>query len=207
MKVEDSAERILFLIKTQGPITVKTLADELKMTSMGTRQHLTKLADKGLVKSKEEKQQRGRPSCFWSLTAAGHGTYTDRHANLTVDLIKLVEVSFGSEGLDKVIQARAEQSLLSYLAALEGLSLAQKVDKLAQLRTEEGYMASAISEGDDFILIENHCPICAAAASCQGFCKTELENFQDCFEGAAEVVRSQHILEGNSRCCYRISPL
>jgi predicted ArsR family transcriptional regulator len=32
-------------------------------------------------------------------------------------------------------------------------------------------------EGKEYFLIENHCPICAAATECQGFCRAELSNF------------------------------
>ena len=207
MKAEDSAERILYLLKTQGSMSAKALALELKITTMGARQHIAKLAERGLIKHSEEKRQRGRPSCVWSLTAQGHGKYTDRHASLTVDLIKLVEINFGADGLDKLIQSRAQQSLDMYLEQLAGLDLATKVQRLAELRTEEGYMARALEDEAGFVLIENHCPICAAATACQGFCKTELENFQACFVEEATVHRSHHILEGDSRCCYRIQAL
>ncbi|MEH6444301.1 MAG: winged helix-turn-helix transcriptional regulator [Oceanospirillaceae bacterium] len=207
LKVQDSAERILYLIKTKGEMSARSLAQDLNMTSMGAGQHLNKLLEKGWVKNSLLKQSRGRPISVWGLTASGHAQYTDRHANLTVDLIKLVEVSFGQQGLDQIIQARSEQSLVMYLDQLKGLTLADKVARLAQIRTEEGYMAKVIAIDEGFLLIEDHCPICTAAKACQGFCKTELENFQACFTGAASVVRSEHILEGASRCCYKIIPI
>jgi predicted ArsR family transcriptional regulator len=206
-KIEDSSERILNLIKTQGDRSVKSLAQQLQMTTMGVGQHLNKLLDKGLLKNYQQKQERGRPISLWKLTAQGHGQYTDRHANLSVDLIHLVEENFGQEGLDKIIQARSDQSLATYLNVLADLDFAEKVQGLAQIRSDEGYMATVIAEQDSFFLIENHCPICAAANACQGFCKRELENFQACFAGVASVERSQHILEGDSRCCYKISPI
>jgi predicted ArsR family transcriptional regulator len=206
-KIEDSSERILSLIKTQGDMSVKSLAQQLQMTTMGVGQHLNKLLDKGLLKNYQQKQERGRPISLWKLTGQGHGQYTDRHANLTIDLINLVEESFGQQGLDKIIQARSDQSLAIYLSELSDLSLAEKVQRLAQIRSDEGYMATVITEQGSFTLIENHCPICAAASACQGFCKRELENFQACFEGVASVERSQHILEGDSRCCYKINPI
>ncbi|MFT5707588.1 MAG: putative ArsR family transcriptional regulator [Oceanospirillaceae bacterium] len=206
LKVQDSAERILYLVKTQGEMSAKALAKELNMTTVGAGQHLNKLLEKGWVKNSLLKQSRGRPITVWGLTANGHAQYTDRHANLTVDLIKLVEISFGQQGLDQIIQARSEQSLAMYLDQLKGLTVADKVARLVQLRTEEGYMAKVIAIDEGYLLIEDHCPICTAAKACQGFCKTELENFQACFAGLATVVRSEHILEGASRCCYEIMP-
>ena len=206
-KTADSAERIMDLIKTQGKVGVKALAQALNMTPMGVGQHLNKLLEKGWVKTGVHKTGRGRPSAVWQLTASGHAQYTDRHANLTLDLIKLVEVNFGEQGLEKIIQGRSQQCLTHYLEQLEGLSLIQRVTRLAQLRSEEGYMAKVVELEKGFLLIEDHCPICAAAKTCQGFCKTELENFQACFAELAEVSRTEHILKGASRCCYEIKPL
>jgi hypothetical protein len=46
---DDNAERILFLLKTRGPLTAAALAKALRITPMGVRQHLTRLASDGLV--------------------------------------------------------------------------------------------------------------------------------------------------------------
>ncbi len=195
------------LIKTQGEMGAKALAQALSMTTMGVGQHLNKLLEKGWVKTSVRKTGRGRPSAVWQLSASGHAQYTDRHANLTLDLIKLVEVNFGEQGLEQIIQGRSQQCLTHYLEQLDGLSLPQRVARLAQLRSEEGYMAKVVEQEKGFLLIEDHCPICTAAKTCQGFCKTELENFQACFAGVADVSRTEHILQGASRCCYEIKLL
>jgi len=55
------------------------------------------------------------------------------------------------------------------------------------------------------LFIENHCPICAAANSCQGLCLSELELFQSVLGPAAHIERTEHIIAGNRRCVYRIS--
>jgi predicted ArsR family transcriptional regulator len=54
------------------------------------------------------------------------------------------------------------------------------------------------------LLVENHCPICAAAATCQGFCRSELEVFQDVLGPSVAIERIEHILAGARRCAYRI---
>ena len=46
---ESSESRILHLLKTRGPQTANALAGWLGMTSVGARQHLTRLQDAGLV--------------------------------------------------------------------------------------------------------------------------------------------------------------
>ena len=53
-------------------------------------------------------------------------------------------------------------------------------------------------------LVENHCPICAAAEVCQGLCAGELELFRRVL--GARVERTEHLLDGARRCVYRITP-
>jgi predicted ArsR family transcriptional regulator len=59
--------------------------------------------------------------------------------------------------------------------------------------------------GGGFLLVENHCPICAAARTCQGLCASELEVFRRVLGPDVTVERSDHILAGARRCAYRVS--
>src|SRR6185503_3630521 len=89
------------------------------------------------------------------------------------------------------------------LAQAEGLG--PKLKRLAQLRDGEGYMADLRSEGRGrYLLVENHCPICAAARACQGFCRSELSMLQALLPDCA-VERVDHVLAGARRCAYRIT--
>ncbi|AHC45613.1 putative transcriptional regulator [Achromobacter xylosoxidans NBRC 15126 = ATCC 27061] len=54
------------------------------------------------------------------------------------------------------------------------------------------------------LFIENHCPICAAATACQGFCRAELAVFEQVLQ--ARVERVEHILKQARRCAYTIRP-
>jgi predicted ArsR family transcriptional regulator len=88
-----------------------------------------------------------------------------------------------------------------------GDSLQKKLQELAKVRTEEGYMAAVRPDGQgSFLLIENHCPICAAANACQGFCATELDLFRSVLGPGVTVERAEHIISGDHRCVYRVRP-
>ena len=67
-------------------------------------------------------------------------------------------------------------------------------------------MAESRAEGDGYVLIENHCPICVAATACQGFCRSELDTFREVLGPDVSVDRVEHIVNGDRRCVYRISP-
>jgi predicted ArsR family transcriptional regulator len=202
---QSNKDRILYLLKTRGRLTATVLAGLLDMTMMGARQLLLELEQQRLVTSEKKAQGRGRPKLFWMLTDKGHGRFPDRHSDLTLNLIDNITQTFGDEGLERLILAREEQALADYQARLKGLTLKQKLEQLAAMRSQEGYMAEVKKQNDgSYLLIENHCPICAAAELCQGFCRSELSIFGRCLE--ASVERVEYMLEGARRCAYKITP-
>ena len=78
---------------------------------------------------------------------------------------------------------------------------------LVDIRTEERYMAAvAESDGEGYLFVENHCPICVAATTCQGFCAMELDVFRAVLGDSASVERTDHIIAGARRCAYRVAP-
>ena len=84
----------------------------------------------------------------------------------------------------------------------------KRLQALAAIRSEEGYMAEVRkAEGGAYLLIENHCPVCHAAAACTGLCAAELSVFQAVLGLDVEVTRGDHILAGARRCAYRVSPV
>ncbi len=207
MNKENSQQRILQLIKINGPQTAVELSVILHMTSMGARSHLERMEAGNLVTSKEIKKGVGRPKKIWCLTEQGQAEFPDGHDQLTQNIIVSVRELFGEKGLDELIEHRSIESEKLYASELSmSGTIEEKLIALVRLRTEEGYMATYSQLETGFIFIENHCPICAAAKTCQGFCRSELDIFKSLFNGHAEVERSEHILEGARRCAYKITP-
>ena len=203
-----TSEKIIQLLKTQGPLTAKVLASELSLTTMGVRQHMQGLEDDGDVIFEDKKAARGRPTRFWSLTAKSNSHFSDRHEELSVQLIDSVITVFGDSGLEKLITHREQASLSLYQQSmLNKTSLIDKLNTLAELRSREGYMASIVEDDSCYWLMENHCPICAAASKCLNFCRSELNLFQTILSDEATVSREEHIIEGARRCAYRVTPL
>ncbi len=198
---------ILQRIKRDGAVTAKVLADDLGMTTMGIRQHLQSLEDSGLVEFSDIRVKVGRPTRHWSLTTEGHNHFADRHGDLSITLIESVEELFGQEGIEKVVSRREEITLNLYQSEFHDCTgLEEKLNRLVFLREREGYMAELNREGDTYILVENHCPICHAAKRCETLCHSELRLFQRLLENECRVERDEHIIKGQRRCTYRFVP-
>lgn len=202
-----TSERVLFHLKTRGSCTTKEIAAQFAITHMGAHKVLQGLLENGLVKFEDVASGRGRPKRNYELSEAGHARFPDRHSDLTVELIKNVRDTFGEEGLSKIIEVREHQQLDRY-SALKSDKLKPKVEHLAKMRAAEGYMAHVEEAAEnEFLLIEDHCPICAAAETCQGFCRSELNIFEKILGPDVKITREEHILSGGRRCAYRIVAL
>lgn len=197
--------RILILLKTEGPQLAATIGGALGISSEAARQQLTKMAEEGLVEPVTEAASgRGRPKQLWHLTVAGNRQFPDGHADLTATLLSTMASQLGQGAVDAVISARETDTLRRYRSEIDAAGdLPSRVASLAAIRTQEGYMADHWQEDDgSLMLVENHCPICAAACACSGFCRSELETFRTIL--GAQVEREEHILLGARRCAYRI---
>jgi predicted ArsR family transcriptional regulator len=203
-----TSDRIMYLLKTKGPQTAGPLATKLGVTAMAVRQHLYRLARQGLVDYKDERRPVGRPARVWSLTPKAASRFPDSHAELTLEVIGAVRAAFGEDGMERLLKERTKRQRDSYSRRMKkaGPGLLRRAQALAEIRREQGYMAECVQRRDGSILLmENHCPICAAASSCQGLCREELSLFRTLLTSQASVERVDHILAGARRCAYKIS--
>lgn len=189
----------------RGTLTAGEIAKELGITNEGARLQLLKLGEEGLINSTHESRGVGRPTQYFSLSEEGNAGFPDTHAELTVKLIELIKQTLGDSALQQVIAAAEASGKAKYQNELQfSNTLEERVSQLAQIRSREGYMAEYSKEQDGFLLIENHCPICAAAQSCQGFCTAELNTFRFVLGDNVDITRVNHILGGDRRCAYKI---
>lgn len=202
-----SRDAIVDILKRSGAQSAANLAKELKLTPMAVRLQLYSLEEEGLVGSTPQASGRGRPTLMWTLTEASSDLFPDNHQGLALEMIQSIRDLFGEAGMTQVIDRHSDLQRVRYAEELSAArTLGDRVKRLAALRTDEGYMAEAKRDGRDWLLIENHCPICAAAAACTRLCRNELEVFQDALGEKFSITREDHILAGARRCAYRIRP-
>lgn len=208
--MSDAKRRIIEALKRADSATAQELADQFSTTTTAVRQHLDALETAGLVERFEGPiQGRGRPAIHWRTTGLSRELFPDRHGDLTVELIDSIRSTLGDDALDRIIDTRAAEQVQAYRATLPDAAVPVRVRALAERRSNEGYLAEVVAaptaeSADDLLLIEHHCPICTAATSCRGLCRSELEVFRAALGPDVEVTREQHLLSGDTRCAYRI---
>jgi predicted ArsR family transcriptional regulator len=208
--ISDAKRRLLHHLKTNGPSCASALAKWFGLTDVAVRQHLTTMAEAGLVSSQRQAPRgRGRPSLMWSLTERAEDLFPDRHAELSVSLLKAIQEAYGEDGLDRIIALRTRNCIEDYRddPAMDAGTLQERVEALAARRAKEGYMSEVIQEDDfTYLLVEHHCPIFDAATRCRRLSDADIEVLRSVFSGLARVERVMDPFEGE-RCIYRISEI
>jgi predicted ArsR family transcriptional regulator len=198
---------IVHLLKQEGGLDAQALAAHLQLSAMAVRQHLYALQDEHLVTYHEVPRPVGRPAKLWQLTPTADRLFPEAYAELTVSLLTSVTEAFGAAGLERLLDVRTRQQIAAYDQQMAGqTTLRQRVETLAAMRTDEGYMAEVQAQADgSFLLLEKHCPICAAAVACTGLCGKELEVFRAVLGPHVVIERTEHIVLGARRCAYWVS--
>lgn len=205
---KSAGEQILMFLKMKTEATSLEVAQKLNITKEGARKHLISLANKGLIEPVLKNVGVGRPSTYYVLTPNGLSKFPDTHADVIVQLLRSVKNLLGENALDLLINDREKVAYDRYQNAMENkVTLEQRLETLVKLRNDEGYMAEWNTIDEAYYLTENHCPICAAARECQGFCRSELKNFQTIIGEEYKVERVEHILSDGNRCKYKITEI
>ena len=206
--MKTAGDAILFQLKSLGEAQAETLARRLRISVQAVRQRLERLLAEDLVTYSDRAQGRGRPRRLWSLAPGAASLFPDTHAQLTVDLIGTIRNELGETALARLLERRREQITAAYRKRLaREPDIARKLTALADMRSAEGYMARLETLADEgFLLVEDHCPICAAAMTCQGFCSIELQIFRGLLGPGWLIEREDHLLTGARRGSYRITP-
>ena len=200
-------DKVLLHLKQKGPQTASQLASRIRVTPVAVRQHLYTLSEEGLVAFDDERCRVGRPRRIWRLAPRAQAAFPDAHSDLAIELIEAMESAYGDEGLDRLVATRTRAQLKRYRKSLppRDAPIEKRVAALAKLRRAEGFMAEWSKERDGtLLLVENHCPIGAAAAACPSLCRDELSVFKTAIGKGVPVERVEYILAGGRRCAYRI---
>ena len=196
---------ILLRLKRSAELGVRELSEALDMTPMGVRQHLAALERQGLVTSDDVKVGRGRPRKVYRLTEQGHSLFPHAYDDLALSLLEEMEIAAGAEKVDQILHHRTQRILEQYRRRLQGKSWDEKLAELGRLRDKEGYLVDIEQVGPDtYALTQHHCAVHNVADRYRQLCSQELLLLAEALD--AEVVRQEHIVEGDPRCRYVIRP-
>lgn len=201
--LKDTTRRqILEYLKQHGRATVEEIARAAGITSMGVRRHLLALENADLVQMELERRPMGRPTHVYELTESADALFPQNYHQLALQLLdSLVELE-GPEKVTQLFERRKQKLLATYADRVRGKDLAGRVAAMAQIMTENGYMADWKAIEGGYAIIEHNCAISRVAQSYSQACVCELEFIQKLLGPHVDVTRERHIASGDTCCAY-----
>jgi predicted ArsR family transcriptional regulator len=196
-------QQIMFMLKTEGPLTVSEMAERLGVTEMAVRRHLNTLERDGLIGAKLLRQAMGRPTNQYYLTEKSEEHFPKSYSAFTLEMLQDLEETYGPELVDQLFEKRKKRLTDAHINEFEGKSLREKVKLLADLQDHKGYMVDWEElEDGSFQLVEHNCPIAQVANRYNQACQCEISWFRNLLE--ADVERVECKAKGGRNCVYFI---
>ena len=198
MKTYTEAARpaILDLLKTSGGANAPALAKQLGINTTAARQQLAVLQREGLVQARVERRKIGRPTHLYTLTEKAEALFPQAYGPFALTILRQLRESDGEAKIEKLLEQRTNELLKEYRRRTAGMTPVQKLQELARIRGEEGYMARCTGGR----LAEHHCPIAAIAKEFPQVCRFEKRLFEALLGDRLE--RTEHIASGGAACVY-----
>ena len=209
---QDTKQDILQHLLKRGEVTAQDLAEKLDISPQAIRKHLKDLETEGLIYHTSEQVGMGRPQFIYALTVAGRDRFPDSYNQFAVNFLDTLIDTLGKEQVSEVLHKQWQRKAQNYKLQLGNAalkqSLAQKLEKLAEIRRAEGYVTEWFPvEGEaqsnqSFVFTEYNCAIAHVAESFPSVCGHELEMFATVL--GCPVERTHWMVNGEHRCGYLV---
>lgn len=191
-------------LKRRGTSTVPALADDLGLNVETVRAHLRALQADGLVERVGRRRNGpGRPEVVYAPTGAADALFPNVEGSLLAELAAYLGRSGRGDVLDSFLEERLAARREASMRRLEGLDDDQRLDEVARILSEEGFMA--VIAADDLgrrILRLCHCPMHNLVAATRAPCRVELGFVRELL--GERLARVSYIPAGDASCSYRL---
>ena len=193
---------VLVQLKRERRLTARDLAGRLGVSLNAVRHHLKELQAEGLLAYDREHRGVGAPVFVYSLTPAGEALFPRRYEEALTALLDRIVEQGGREAAVGLLEAHLSGLARRLGTELAGATPEQRLQIVARVRSEQGYMAEAAGNGSMGRLIEHNCAIQAVAERFPEICAAEARLLADVLQ--ADVQRREHILGGCPSCEYHV---
>lgn len=203
-RIGESQGRILERLKRWGPGTIPDLAGALDLSVETVRTHLRSLGSEGLVERRGTRRSGpGRPEILYGLTAASEAFFPNTEGELLHELAGFLVERGDSGVVREFFEGRLEERRASAKQRLAGLEADERIDEVARILSEEGFMADVVTHGtDEKVLRLCHCPMRRLVDVTRVPCRSELEFVRRLL--GRRLVRVSYIPHGDDACCYAL---
>lgn len=193
---------ILVELKRTPGRTARDLGQLVGLSLNAVRHHLKELVGASLIESRRERRGIGAPVHVFGLTTAGENLFPRRYDVVLTQLLGRIAERNGRGAVVEAMEDRYRALSERLQSELHDAPGHQRLETVARILGEEGYMAAWDETDGTVRLTEHNCAIKALAERFPEICEAEARFLRDVLE--ATVERQQHILTGCRTCEYTV---
>jgi predicted ArsR family transcriptional regulator len=198
-------KRILADLKRRPGASLREIAEGLGVSKVAALKHLARLESEGWVERFLSPEGVGRPRLRFRLRPDAARLFPEAYAELSVWALEFVEERLGRDAVSVLLQQRTHAVADRHRARFEGKTLPARVEELARVRQEGGYMAEVGERRKSSIEMREHnCPILAVAGRYPEACEIERRLFESLLH--ANVSTTHRVVAGDAVCRFLIRP-
>ena len=149
---------ILRTLRARGKCSVNELAQVSLVSPVSVRHHLSNLQAESLVSVEHERHGVGRPRQLFYLTESGLDLFPSRYVRLTNRLLDEIKESMPGPKVEQLFTGVASTMVADVARRLDGLPLEQRLERMVELLTEEGFDAQIERQEGRILIHEANCP-------------------------------------------------
>lgn len=196
---------VLLTLKRRGPCTIAAAGAALPLATETLREHLRSLVGRGLVVRSAMRHGRpGRPEIVYALAPAADAFFPRRESVLLAELVRHLLVTGREAELRRFFGERAARRREVARSRLEGLRGRRRLEEVARILTEDGYMAELETDaaGRARGLRLCHCPLGDLVSVTPTPCGAELAFVRGLL--GRSLARTAYLPDGDASCSYRL---
>jgi len=181
------------------------LASKIGINESAIRRHLETLEKEGLVFSRFQRFDKGRPKKIFALTAYGKAVFPRKSKELLSFLARKITQRYGEEEMESLMSSVAKDFAEAFVPKeMEG-DLESRLRLLVQLLNDYGFFASLSEDWDKYIIEYRNCVFEDIIPQFGTYiCKID-ENMVKKIAGDADIKWTRRIARGDRKCIQIIS--
>lgn len=201
--VGSTRETILKTLRARGKCSVNGLAEASGVSPVSVRHHLANLQAENLVAVEFERHGVGRPRQLFSLTESGLDLFPSRYVRLTNRLLDELKESAPPETVEALFSGVASSMAENLAARLAGLPLTERLARMVELLSEEGFEAEVEHSDRRVVIRELSCPYFRIGRKHPEVCTVDQAFIASAL--ALPVERVSCLLHGADSCTFEVA--
>lgn len=204
-RLGDSRRRMVEHLKRRGPASIPQLADAVGLSPETVRSHVRILEADGLVvRTGSRRRGPGRPERIYELGEGAEALFPRREGEVLRGLAAHLGDSGHQEMLASYFEGYVAERKERGLRRLAGLEGRKRLEELARILTEDGFMAEVVDgeDGAEPRLRLSHCPLRELVRASRIPCRAEIGLVRELL--GAELARVEYLPAGDAACAYAV---